>query len=165
MRQVRFYERQSFGPAAGMFVLGMGILGLVLLIPDLQGRVEALRGIPGFGCLATSAFLLNMFTMTTWVQEDEIRVQFGRLVPYHTKSISLNTVFNAEVVDCTPLVPARIWGAHRGPFKGKTTQFYNTRGKRGVLIETEKGPYLVGSQLPEKLLEAIMKSPRGAGEM
>ena len=134
-----------------------GVCGLAALIP-VQGAdppVSPGRGIPGMIALAISAFLLNILPMTTWVDEDEIRVQFGSLLPIYIKRIPIAGIGSVRAVEYQPIRQAGGWGIRFGRFEGKPARFLNARGRRGVLLEGENLRFIVGSAYPEKFAEAV----------
>ena len=157
MRNVLFFERQSFHPLFNLAAIGLGVSGLVMLIPA-PGAKEAIgpaQGFVGFAFLLLAVIVLNVLTMTTWVYEEEVRVQFGRLIPYYNKRIKLHDVTSCRVVEYRPIRSTGGWGIRSGKFEGRTTGFLNARGTNGVLLETDPKPYLIGTQYSEKLAEAV----------
>ena len=157
MRSVHFYERQSFHPLFYLIAIGLGVFGLVMLIPstDAAEPIEPAAGFVGFFFLLVAVIIVNIMTMTTWVYDDELRVQFGRLIPYYNKRVPLRDVTAQRVVEYRPIRSSGGWGIRLGKFEGRTTGFLNARGTQGVLVETEPRPLLIGTQYADKLAGAI----------
>ena len=166
MRNVHFYERQSFHPLFYLIALGLGVFGLVMLFPSTNAAqpIEPVKGLVGFFFLFVAVIIVNVLTMTTWVYDDELRIQFGRLIPYYKKRISLHDVTAQRAVEYRPLRSSGGWGIRMGKFEGRTTGFLKARGTRGVLVETEDRPLLIGTQYADKLAEAIEQARDALGE-
>lgn len=156
MGTVSFFERQQFSPWANGVALGLGVGGLLLLLPAAVGNGNPLQGLAALILLMVSVIMLNVFTMSTWVSEDEIRVQFGRL-PLYTKRIALPGLVGARVVDYGAPRAAGGWGARAGRFEGQPVRFLTMGGAQGVLVESGGYRYLVGTRQPEALCTAIEK--------
>lgn len=170
MREVLYYERQSFQAWANALALGSGVVGLVLLLP-LPGGDETIgpeRGIPGAVLLLIAVVTLNLLTMSTWVYPDEIKVQFGRLIPYYHRHIPLDKVREVRVVEYKPIRQAGGWGIRYGTFEGADTQYLNAKGSRGVLVRGNERRVIIGTRHPERLAEAIERAlsdvPAGTGD-
>ena len=157
MRTVLYYERQHFSPWFHGLALLFGLIGLVLIVPDLEGGMEPVRGLIAILFLGIGVVMLNLFTMTIWVYPDEIRIQFGRLFPYYQKYLALEHLGRTTPVDYHPLRDAGGWGIRRGTFDGVATRFLNARGSRGVLVEGRDQVYLIGTQYPHELDEVLAR--------
>ncbi len=157
MRTVLYYERQHFSPWFHGLALLFGVLGLYLIVPDLEGTLEPVQGLVAILFLGIGVVMLNLFTMTTWVYPEEIRIQFGRLLPYYQKHLALGILERSTPVDYHPLRDAGGWGIRRGTFEGMATRFLNARGARGVLVEGGEQPYLIGTQYPDELDEVLSR--------
>ncbi len=157
MRNVHFYERQSFHPLLYVLAVGLGVFGLVMLVPSTNADqpIEAVKGLAGFFFLFVAVIIVNVMTMTTWVYDDEIRIQFGRLIPYYNKRIPLEKIASCCAVDFPPVRTGGGRGIRMGKFEGRTTGFLKARGSRGVLVETGDTPLLIGTQYADKLAGAI----------
>lgn len=166
MRNVLFYERQSFHPLFFLLAIALGVAGLILLIPtpNAEAPINPIRGIVGFTFLLAAVIIVNVLTMTTWVYDDELHVQFGRLLPYYNKRIKLSDVTSCRAVVYQPIRSTSGWGVRTGEFKGKTTSYLSARGTRGVLLDTDPRPYLIGTQYCEKLAEAIEQARQALPE-
>ncbi len=129
----QFFLRKPFGdnPAPNWMMLGL------LLV---------------FGVLFPLFF--HSFKMITEVRKDGMCVRF---YPFHFSFIffPIKTIQSYEVLTCNSIGDYGGWGIRYGP-KGTA---YKAKGNRGVLFEfMEKGKVkklMVGSQIPEKLSEAI----------
>ncbi len=163
MRNVLFYERQSFHPLFFLLAIALGVAGLILLIPtpNAEAPINPIRGIVGFTFLLAAVIIVNVLTMTTWVYDDELHVQFGRLLSYYNKRIKLRDVISCRIVIYEPIRSTGGWGVRTGEFEGKATSYLNARGTKAVLLETDAKPCLIGTQYCEKLAEAVEKA-RGA---
>jgi hypothetical protein len=53
---------------------------------------------------------------------------------------------------------AGAWGVRFGRFEGASCRHYNARGNRGVFLETSKRRYIIGSQNPERLHDALVRA-------
>ena len=157
MQTVLYYERQHFSPWFHGLALLFGLIGLVLIVPDLEGGLEPVQGLVAILFLGIGVVMLNFFTMTIWVYPEEIRVQFGRLLPYYQKYLALECLERTAPVDYHPLRDAGGWGIRRGTFDGISTRFLNARGSRGVLLEARDQVYLIGTQYPRELDEVLAR--------
>jgi len=157
MRNVLFYERQNFNEIGYVVVLAVGILGLVLGLPELNasGPPAPSRILPGFGLFVVAAILANLLTMTTWVYEEEIKVQFGRLFPYYTKRIPLDEIRSARIVTYKPIREAGGWGIRLGRHDSEKIFYLNARGAQGVLLEREGKSIIIGTQFQDNLYKAV----------
>ena len=166
MRNVHFYERQSFHPLFYVLAIGMGVVALVMLIPSTNAdqAIEPVKGLVGFFFLFVAVIIVNVMTMTTWVYDDELRVQFGRLIPYYNKRIRLEEIASCRAVDYRPVRSSGGWGIRMGKFEGRMTGFLKARGTRGVLVETEDRPLLIGTQYADKLAGAIEQARHALGD-
>lgn len=108
--------------------------------------------------VALVLFLLDILALRTTVDSDGLRVRFGRPIPIFWKRIGIESIREARVVTYRPLVDANGWGLRFGRFDGVFTIYWNARGNRGVLIETDKRRYVIGSQDPEALHAAIERA-------
>lgn len=133
--------------------------------------VWAARSVDGLGsgflCLnggifAVSAlFLINVLELRTFVTSDEVYVRFGTWAPLIWKHIPLADIRDLRAVRYRPLRDAGGWGLRFGRFEGRPCRFYNARGNQGVLIDTPKRRYIIGSQAPERLAAAIAEARFG----
>ena len=164
VRDVLFYERQSFNPIGFVVAVILGLIALVALVPDpgADEPVALKQGLIGLALLFIAVVVLNLLTMTTWVYEDEIRVQFGRIVPYYNKHVPMDTVKDCRVVEFRTVRSAGGWGIRTGRFEGKRTRFLSARGPSGVLIDMDSGPYIIGTRFPDAFLEAVQGARGGA---
>jgi len=157
MRNVLFYERQNFNEIAYVIILVVGFIGLVWGLPGMNGSEPAslIRISPGFSLFVIAAILANLLTMTTWVYEDEIKVQFGRLFPYYTKRIPRDEIRSVQTVTYKPIREAGGWGIRFGRHDGETSFYLNARGDQGVMLEREGKPIIIGTQFPENFEKAV----------
>jgi len=157
MRNVLFYERQNFNEIGYVIVLILGMAGLALGLPALRedGSAELSRILPGFLMFIIAAIVANLLTMTTWVYEEEVKVQFGRLFPYYTKRIPKEEILSAQVVTYKPIREAGGWGIRLGRHEGEKIFFLNARGSQGVILERDGKSIIIGTQFPENLEKAL----------
>lgn len=151
-----YEERQRF--AAWVYVLVIAIVctstGAMIMAARSEGANAAPMEIVAF-TLILFLFLFNVLALRTSVDSEAIRVQLGRPIPIFWKWIGIETIREARVVTYRPLLEAGGWGLRFGRFDGVFTIYWNARGNRGVLIDTEKRRYVIGSQDPEALCAAI----------
>lgn len=94
--------------------------------------------------------------LVTEVREDGLYVRF---YPFHFsfKSFPFEIIQSYEVRTYNPIMDYGGWGIRYG-LKGKA---YNIKGNRGVLFEFSEGKkvkkLMIGSQVPEKLSEAVRR--------
>lgn len=157
MQNVLYYERQHFSLWLHALALLMGVIGLGLIVPDFEGNIEPVKGMVAILFLLISVIMLNLFTMTIWVYPDEIRVQFGRLLPYYQKYLAMADLDQTTPVDYHPIRDAGGWGIRRGTICGTSTRFLNARGSKGVFLEAREHAYLIGTQFPAELDEVIAR--------
>ncbi len=161
MRDVLYFERQSLHGWGNALALFLGVLGLVLLLP-LPGGEETIgpeRGIPGVILVLAAVVILNLLTMSTWVYPDEIKVQFGRLIPYYHRHIPLAKVREVRVVQVGSDPPAGP-GAGQGEWDREETQFLNTRGGSAVMVQGPERRVVIGTAYPERLAEVVERALR-----
>lgn len=107
--------------------------------------------------------VINVFRLNTEVRSDSIYIYFGIFFPMIWKTISLSAITEVRTVEYRPLRDAGGWGWRCGRFEKQKTWFYNAIGNKGVLICTSEGRrYILGSQQPEKLAEAVEHARSGA---
>lgn len=100
-------------------------------------------------------WIVDMLHLYTRVANGEIYVQLGRFIPTFWKHLPLKDLSEPRVVQYHPLRDGGGWGWRIGRFEGEGCWFYNARGDRGVFIRTPERNYIIGSQEPEVLLQAI----------
>lgn len=97
--------------------------------------------------------------LVTEVRKDGLYIRF---YPFHRffKTFPFETIQNYKVLTYNPIRDYGGWGIRYGP-KGKA---YTTAGNRGILFEFADGKkvkkLMIGSQVPEKLSEAIRKATK-----
>ncbi|MFO7976966.1 MAG: hypothetical protein R6V12_20330 [Candidatus Hydrogenedentota bacterium] len=159
MDSVRFEEEQKFHWLAFAVVYVVLLCALVAAgIAFLQaGETEKLRDAWWIPLLIALGLVvcLNVFHMRTTVTEDQVIVQFGRFFPMYRKRIPLANINSSRAVEYRPIRDAGGWGIRFGRFENKSCRFLNSRGSRGVLVETADLRYIIGSQVPEQLQRAI----------
>ena len=165
MEVTLYEERQRF--ARWVYVLVAGVVAGAMVAFGLAASAEegAARGLwlVGAAHLAVGAFVSNILLVTTRVSNAELYVRFGWLFPMIWKRIPLGDILESRCVTYRPLRDAGGWGLRFGRFEGRSCRFYNARGHEGVLIETPKRRYIIGSQTPERL-EAAIEQARAAAQ-
>lgn len=158
MRHVEFEERQEFPlwlwVLAACVFLGISIY-LVWVYVMVSDAFEDYIVLTWAGLLLMDLFMCNLFYMRTRVSDRLLAVRFGRYFPMMGSRIPLEGVHDLRVVDYHPLWDAGGWGYRFGRLEGLPTRFMNARGNRGVFFEAKGHRYVVGSQRPEALMEAI----------
>ena len=155
----RFEEKQGFHwlAYAAVAAVLIGALAATIIAFMQPGESEKLSEAWWLPLLMALAFAvgLNVFQMRTTVTGEQLVVQFGYLFPMYRKRIPCNTIRETRVVEYRPLRDAGGWGIRFGRFEKEPCRFLNSRGNRGVLIETELKRYIIGSQKPEQLKGAL----------
>lgn len=101
--------------------------------------------------------IFDSLKMITEVRKDGLYVRFH---PFHLsfRSFPFKTVQSYNVMNYRPIRDYGGWGIRYG-LKGTA---YNVKGNRGVLLEFAEGSkvkkLMIGSQIPEKLSEAVRKA-------
>ena len=133
----KFVETQAF-PA-----IAYGALGLSAVAVALSGLIwpVLLLGLSG-----------SLLCQKTTVNETDLTVTFGALLPLYRRQIPLREIASAEAVTYLPLADYGGWGI-RG--WGRDVAL-NARGNRGVQVALRDGRrILIGSQRPDALAEAL----------
>ncbi|MCC6795506.1 MAG: hypothetical protein IT366_10335 [Candidatus Hydrogenedentes bacterium] len=154
-----YVEHQRF--AAWVYMLAVAILGIctgaVIMALRREGS-DATTPIEMVFTVALYLLVFDILSLRTVVDGEAIRVQLGRPIPIFWKRIGIDSIRAARVVTYRPIADAGGWGLRFGRFDGVFTIYWNARGNRGVLIETEKRRYIIGSQDPEALHAAIERA-------
>lgn len=159
MNHTLFEENQRFALWVYilMFVMVFGTLAVMVGVGKDPGNPES-EPIPIGAVGLTMAGLLlvsNLMLLRVRVREEDIYVSLGALFPMLWRRVRLDTIRNQRVVTYKPLRNAGGWGMRMGMFENKPTTFFNARGNRGVLLEMDTRPVLIGSQNPGPLADAI----------
>ena len=154
-----YQEHQRF--ALWVYALSIGIvcvgLGAMLLVPD-EGRGEPVPQVVVTITAGLFIFLFDVLSLRTTVNCEEIYVRLGWPIPILWKRFRMDDIRDVRVVTYRPILEAGGWGMRFGRFEGKFAIYWNARGNRGVLIETDKRRYVIGSQNPNDLHAAIERS-------
>ena len=164
MNRVQFEEQQAFH----WFVYAVVIVGLActVIATETAFRLAGVAADAGdmwwvhLWIVFPLAFAFNFLYMRTSVLGDELFVQFGYLFPVYRKRIPLKDILQARIVEYRPLREATGWGIRFGRFEGAPCRYLNCRGHRGVLVETQERPYIIGSQDPRQLHAALEEARR-----
>lgn len=160
MRHVEFEEAQEFPLwlwiVAGCVFVGISVY-LVWVYVVVSDDFEDYVVLTWSGLLLMDLFMCNLFYMRTRVSDRVLSVRFGRFFPMMGSRVRLDVIRHARVVEYHPLWDAGGWGFRIGRFEGLPTRFMNARGNRGVYFEAKGRRYVIGSQRPEALLEAIAR--------
>ncbi len=159
MNRVVYEETQRF---AG-WVYAMVLFLLVGVVVAVWARIakppsEDSDTIPGAILLILAVLLLlicNLFVLRVKIREQDIYVSLGVLFPMLWRRLGYDRIHDQRVITYRPLRDAGGWGVRLGLFEGKPTSFFNARGNRGVLLITDHRPFIIGSQNPEPLADAI----------
>jgi hypothetical protein len=146
---MRYHEVQHFSRA----LLGtLLIFVLVVVTVALVSSGSPLLSWPSAGTLAGATvpmFLVLLLRLETTVDDTALTVRLWFLP---RRVIPLSSIRSAEVRTYRPLLEYGGWGIRWG----RGGMAYNARGNRGVQLVLENGSrVLIGSQEPERLLEAI----------
>jgi len=167
MESLRFREEQHFGiwvdVLSAVAMLGGAAAQLSTLAREVHATGIALTGWAVFWAIVL-VIMANLFRVITEVDDSEVRVTFGRWVPYYWRRIPLDTIDHARVVTYRPMLDAGGWGIRWGRFEGHRCAFLNASGNRGVLLELDDGRrIIIGSKLPEMLHGALGAGSRRQG--
>jgi hypothetical protein len=159
MDTIRFEERQHFHWFAYATVILVLIGALVaaavaFMQPGETQKLADAWWIPLLIVLGIAP-ALNVFQMRTTITDTQLVVQFGYLFPMYRKRIELDAINSSRMVEYRPIRDAGGWGIRFGRFEKQSCRFLNSRGNRGVLVETDDRRYIIGSQHPERLQRAI----------
>lgn len=151
-----FSEHQRF--ALWVYVIAIAVacigVGAIFIVEDTAGA----KAVPPATVLCIAAMLLFLFDVL-WLRVSVDRIGLfvclGRPVPIVWKRIPLEAIHEVRVVTYHPILDAGGWGMRFGKFEGRFAIYWNARGDRGVLIDTDKRRYVIGSQEPEWLCAAI----------
>jgi hypothetical protein len=139
-RNTRFTEEQTF-PVWAYLIF---VAGFVVMLGQ-RGPLHSLW-------LVAMALVANLLYMRTEVNDTEVTVSFGWVLPLYQRHFRLEEIVSAESVSYSPLGEFGGWGI-RG--WGKNVAL-NARGDRGVRLTLRDGSrVLVGSQRPDDLATAI----------
>lgn len=148
-----FEERQTFGLFA---------YAVVLAVPAVLAVSPLVSGMPLLPVFALVGIMLcvvlpiaNLLFMVTIVTEETLEVRFGYVIPFYRKTFALSEVQLEGAVTYRPILDAGGWGIRWGRFDGKSCRFLNARGNQGVLICTPKSRFIIGSQAPDALAQAL----------
>ncbi|MDQ3981688.1 MAG: DUF3093 family protein [Actinomycetota bacterium] len=150
-----FDERQR-PPPAFWIVIGVVVGGLVVW-STLLGDVPQSVGLRAVGVPTVMAVIfLSIIQMRTTVSPEGLRVV---IVPFPRKTVPASEIAGCEAVTYRPLLEYGGWGWRWSPSRGWA---YTMRGNRGVMVHRTNGKsFLVGSQRPEELAEALRRiAPR-----
>jgi len=167
MATTPFEEKQTFHWVvyASLLLIFAVMCGAALTAPGVSsenltsGQTYRVPLVFACGLLLTT----NVLFMHTTIDEKELVVQFGYCFPIYRKRIPLGEIRHARVVEYRPIRNAGGWGIRFGRFEQERCRFLNCRGKRGVLLETPKLQWIIGSQQPERLLAALKPEAERSG--
>ena len=149
-----YQEHQRF--ALWVYALTIGIvcigLGALLFAPHAGGSVPPVVVTIAAGLFV---FLFDVLALRTTVDRDGIYVRLGWPIPIFWKRFRIEDIRETRVITYRPILDASGWGLRFGRFENKFTIYWNARGNRGVLIDTDKRRYVIGSQNPDDLHAAI----------
>ncbi len=148
-----FEERQTFHWTIYVFLLL--IFAALLWALDSTPQTGKHLWAPLAWILFAYLISVNVLFMRTTVDKHDLIAQFGYCVPLYWKRIPLETILHARVVEYRPIRNAGGWGIRFGNFEKERCRFLNCRGNRGVLLETTRLRWIIGSQQPEQLLAAL----------
>ena len=145
-----YEERQRFAIWVYVLVLGVAIAAAAsLLVVESSVAVLAVLNAIMF------IVILNWLYLITRVSDHRLYIRLGIILPIGWKRIPIDEIIEIRSVQYRPLRDAGGWGFKLGRFEGSWCFFYNTRGNRGVFIRTARRNYIIGSQFPEQLYDAL----------
>jgi hypothetical protein len=169
MNHVVYEETQRFGLWVYllMFVLIVGLLIAFVGLSKISDNPNTASVPVGALSFAMAILLLtgNLMLLRVRVRENDVYVSLGVLFPMLWRRVGLDTIVEERVVTYRPLRDAGGWGVRLGMFEGKPASYFNARGNRGVLLTTANRPFIIGSQNPEPLAEAIARAREQYGKV
>jgi hypothetical protein len=160
IREVFFYERQYFSILGYLIALGIGVSGIVLGLPETGTLApdSLAQGLIGLVLVIFSVVVINFLAMTIWVYPNEIKIQFGLFISYHTRRIPIENVLEWNITEYSPIRESGGWGIRKGSHEGEKTTYLTARGSQGICLKTVKSRFIIGTQFPEHLSEAFNKA-------
>lgn len=154
-------ERQTFSlwGYAALFAGPAFLLALALLIPGIALLPLFIIGIV---MLCISLFVANLLYMKTTLTAERLEVSFGYAFVVYRKSFVLSEIRNEGPVTFRPVRDSGGWGIRWGNFDGGSCRFLTARGNRGVLIHSPESAFIIGSQDPDALVQALSASTEPA---
>ncbi len=154
--RVIYEERQGFALWVYFVIVALlvGAAVNVWFVTNATADMRPLR----YAALVSFALvpvLINLLQLVIQVYPDHVYARIGAIVPIFWARIPIADIQAIRIVQYRPLRDAGGWGLRFGRFEGKSCRFYNARGDRGVLIDTIRRRYLLGSQEPEQLAAAL----------
>ena len=149
-----YVEYQRFAAWVYVVAVAIPIMCTIFISVERDGNLVTPPFVPYFS-LVLLLFLLDILVLRTTVKDDALRVQLGLPIPFFWKRIGIDSIRAARVVTYRPFADAGGWGLRFGRFDDDSAIYWSARGNLGVLIETEKRDYIIGSQDPESLHAAI----------
>lgn len=163
--RIIYEERQSFAPWVYSIVVVILIFPLMNLWMLMRAGGDATPLLYGIVCgFALIPILLNLLHLVIQVSPEHVYARLGAVIPFFWKRIPLGEIEAMRVVQYRPLRDAGGWGYRFGRFEGKPCRFLNARGDRGVLLVTKRYRYILGSQEPERLLDALQTARAAQGQ-
>ncbi len=152
----RFTETQRLGQnrlVRVIMIFEPVFLGLIFLVLGLSaGRGAWLTLLLAWGALAIALpAMISRMTMTTRVTDGRLVVRWSW---FYRKRIPLRDIAEAEPIRYDPISQAGGWGIK---YSRKLGLVLNVFGDRGVKVSTGAKRYMVGSQRPDELAEAILE--------
>mgnify|MGYP000279168594 CR=1 FL=1 len=129
------------------------LLGLIFLVVGLSSGPGAwLTLLLAWGaCAVALPALISRLTMTTLVTDQHLFVRWSW---FFRKRVELHAVTLAEPARYDPISQAGGWGIKHSRKLGLVL---NVFGDRGVAITAGDKRYMIGSQRPDELAEAILE--------
>lgn len=161
MEETSFSETQRFAPWVYVLLLVVcaGTLIAYAVAASVASAEHSLAWM--FSCvllLCCFGATFNLLSLRTRVRETQVYVYLGLLFPMFWKQLPLDQIEECRAIRYRPLRDAGGWGMRFGRFEGVSCTYFNARGDQGVLLETPRRRYVIGSQDPEKLAWAIQQA-------
>jgi len=140
-----------------LLIIGLVLIAVIGAFQTGEAEVPALVGV----IIALVPILFGRMVID--IDTQNIIIRFGYL-RWMEKRIPLSDIVQVETVTYRPLRQFGGWGIRSGRFRGERTICYSMRGAKGILVvlsdytkvwfmKTKR--VIIGSQMPEKLEEAI----------
>lgn len=154
-----FSEHQRF--ALWVYVLATAVTSIGLGAMFVAEHTAGAKAVPPAIALCITALLLFLFDalwLRTSVDGSGLFVCLGCPLPIMWRRIPIEAIHEVRVVTYHPILDAGGWGVRFGRYEGRFTIFWNARGNRGVIIDTDTRRFVIGSQDPESLRAAIERA-------
>lgn len=150
-------EVQSIHWLFTLLIVGLVMIAVIGAFQTKEAEIPALVGV----IIALVPILFGRMVID--IDSQNIIIRFGYL-KWMEKNIPISGITQVEVITYRPIRQFGGWGIRCGQFGGERTVCFSMRGSKGILVvlsdytkvwfmKTKR--VIIGSQMPEKLEEAI----------